>query len=124
MLRAFLFTALVSIAGVLLQAVADEQLRGFTRSRARPEAICAVGLWRYSRHPNYFGEILFWTGLALFAFATGRAEWWAALGAAAILSLFLFASIPMMEKRQRARKPDWDEYAKKTSVLIPMPPRG
>lgn len=115
--------AAISLAGIVLEAVADEQLRAFGRTRTSPEQICEVGLWRTSRHPNYFGEILFWTGLAVFAFATGRAEWWAALGVAAIVSLFVFASIPMMEKRQRARKPGWAEYAARTSVLVPLPPR-
>lgn len=115
--------ALTSLGGVLLQAVADAQLRAFTMARARPDAICDVGLWRFSRHPNYFGEILFWTGLALFAAATGRAEWWVAVGPGAIVSLFAFASIPMMEKRQRARKPGWVEHARRTSVLVPLPPR-
>ena len=115
--------ATVTAGGIVLQAVADQQLRAFVRRRSGRDAICATGLWRYSRHPNYLGELLFWTGLALFALATGRAAWWSWLGVAAILALFAFASIPMMERRLRAHKPGWDEHARRTSVLLPLPPR-
>ena len=114
--------ALAMLAGIVLQAIADEQLRAFTKARTSRDAICAVGLWSWSRHPNYFGEILFWTGPVLFAFGTGRFQWWMPAGAVSLLGLFVFASIPMMEGRQ-ARKPGYADYQRRTSMLVPLPPR-
>jgi steroid 5-alpha reductase family enzyme len=118
-----LLGAAISLGGVVLQAVADEQLRAFAKSRTDRDAVCDRGLWRYSRHPNYFGEISFWSGLAVIALGSGQAPWWAFLGVPAIAGLFLFASIPMMEARQ-ARKAGWAAYAARTSMLVPLPPRG
>jgi steroid 5-alpha reductase family enzyme len=113
----------VVLAGVLLELVADEQLREFTKGRTSRDAICDVGLWRYSRHPNYFGEVLIWVGPILMAMSCPQFEWWMASGAVAMLGLFSFASIPMMEARQLARKPAYVAYQRRTSMLIPMPPR-
>jgi steroid 5-alpha reductase family enzyme len=115
--------AAISLGGVVIQGVADEQLRAFAKSRTDRDAVCDRGLWRYSRHPNYFGEISFWSGLAVLALASGQAPWWSFLGVPAIAGLFLFASIPMMEARQ-ARKAGWAAYAARTSMLVPLPPRG
>ena len=118
-----LLGAAISLGGVVLQAVADEQLRAFAKARTDRDAVCDRGLWRYSRHPNYLGEISFWSGLAVIALGSGEAPWWALLGVPAIAGLFLFASIPMMEARQ-ARKAGWAAYAARTSMLLPLPPRG
>ena len=115
--------ALTMLAGIGLELVADEQLRAFSKSKTSRDAICDVGVWRLSRHPNYFGEILFWTGPLLMALGTGRFQWWMTLGPLSILGLFLFASIPMMEGRQLARKPAYAEYKRRTSMLVPLPPR-
>ena len=112
--------AAISIMGIIVQAIADEQLRAFVKQKTDPDQICERGLWRFSRHPNYFGEISFWTGLAFLALGSGHASWWSFAGIVAILGLFVFASIPMMEGRQK-RKPGWAEYARRTSVLVPMP---
>jgi steroid 5-alpha reductase family enzyme len=117
-----LLGAAISLGGVVLQTVADEQLRAFAKSRTNRDDICDRGLWRYSRHPNYFGEISFWSGLTVLALASGQAPWWAYLGVPAIAGLFLFASVPMMEARQ-ARKAGWAAYAARTSMLVPLPPK-
>lgn len=115
--------AAVVLGGVWLELVADEQLRQFTVARKTREAICDVGLWRYSRHPNYFGEVLIWTGPILMAIGSSQFEWWMASGALAMLGLFTFASIPMMERRQLRKKPAYAQYQRRTSMLIPMSPR-
>jgi steroid 5-alpha reductase family enzyme len=115
--------AAISFGGVVMQTVADEQLRAFTKARTDRDAICDRGLWRYSRHPNYFGEISFWSGLAVIALASGEAAWWSLLGVLAIAGLFFLASIPMMEARQ-ARKAGWAAYAARTSRLVPWPPKA
>jgi len=84
-----------------------------------------VGLWRWCRHPNYLGEILFWVSLWWFAIAADpRVWWWTAVGPVAIAALFLGASIPAMDTRNAERRPGWAEYAARTPALWPRrPPR-
>ncbi|MBK7861008.1 MAG: DUF1295 domain-containing protein [Archangiaceae bacterium] len=112
---------LVTLAAIACETVADEQLKRFT---ARPNAsVCDVGLWRYSRHPNYLGEISFWVGLWLFGVAAG-APWWSAAGPLAMVGLFVFASIPLMERHLAGRRAGWPEHKARTSMLLPWPPKG
>lgn len=116
-----LVAAVITLMAVGIEGLADEQLRHF-RQHAKPGDICDVGLWRYSRHPNYFGEIGFWVGLWLFGVAAG-APWWTAVGVVAMIGLFVGASIPMAEKRSLARRPHYAEHQKRVSMLIPWPPK-
>jgi steroid 5-alpha reductase family enzyme len=105
-----------------LELAADEQRRTF--ATARPGALMDAGLWAWCRHPNYLGEILFWVSLWLFGVAADPgAAWWTALGPLAIVGLFLFASLPMMEARNAERRPGWVEYVARTPRLLPRPPR-
>jgi steroid 5-alpha reductase family enzyme len=113
----------VGLAGVAFETVADEQLRSFARS-ARPGELLDWGLWRYSRHPNYFGEILFWVSLWLFALAAAPGFWWTGVGALAMVLMFVFASVPMLDERSTARRPGFASYAARTSALVPWPPRS
>jgi steroid 5-alpha reductase family enzyme len=103
--------------------VADEQMRRFARTKA-PGAVMDRGLWRYSRHPNYFGEILFWWSLWFFAMAADPAWWWTVIGPVAMVAMFLSASIPLLDERSRARRPAFDDYARRTSALVPWPPKA
>ena len=112
--------AVVTLAAIGIETVADEQLRNFRRTN--PGQICNVGLWSLSRHPNYFGEISFWVGLWLFGVAAG-APWWAACGFLAMIGLFLGASIPMAEKRSLERRPGYAEHQRRVSRLVPWFPR-
>lgn len=109
----------VLVAAIAIETVADEQLRNFRR--AKSDGTCAVGLWRYSRHPNYFGEILFWVGLWLLGLGAG-APLWMAIGPVAMGVLFVFASIPLAEKRSLQRRPEYARHIARTSMLIPWPP--
>jgi steroid 5-alpha reductase family enzyme len=112
----------VTAAAIVIEGVADNQLRAYRR--ASPEGgICDVGLWRWSRHPNYFGEISFWVGLWLFGVAAG-APWWAAVGVAAMVALFVGASIPMAEQRSLQRRPHYAEHQRRVSMLVPWPPKS
>lgn len=81
------------------------------------------GLWKISRHPNYFGEILFWFSLYFFSLASSPDNYWIGLAPVAMLCLFLFYSIPAMEKRQLQRRPEYRKIQKKISKLIPFPPK-
>jgi len=112
----------LGLAGTSLELVADEQMRVFA-VRKRPGDVMRDGLWRWSRHPNYLGEILFWISLWLFALAAAPAWWWTGVGALAILALFVFASIPLLDERSRERRPGFAEYAARTPALIPRRPR-
>jgi steroid 5-alpha reductase family enzyme len=114
--------AAIMLAGIVIQAVADEQLKRFSETRLSRDQICEAGLWAYSRHPNYFGELCVWVGPVLMAYGSGSAAWWAPLGALTVLGLFLFASIPMMEQRQ-GRKPAYADYQRRVSMLLPLPPK-
>ncbi len=114
--------AVVTFGAIVIEAVADEQLRTFRTQKRADGDICDVGLWAWSRHPNYFGEISFWGGLYLFGVAAG-APWWTAVGVLAMIALFVGASIPMAEKRSIARRPHYAEHQKKVSMLIPWFPK-
>lgn len=112
----------VCIAAATLQLVADTQAHRF-RSNHRGE-VCMTGLWSISRHPNYLGEILIWWGMYIIylTVAAGDSSWemllLPAAGALANTCLFVFISIPMMERRQIANKPGYSEYRKKVRMLI------
>lgn len=112
----------VGLAAAAIEFVADEQMRRFSRTKA-PGAVMDHGLWRWSRHPNYFGEILFWWSLWLFAVAAAPAWWWTVIGPIAMVAMFLGASIPMLDDRSSARRPAFAAYAARTSALVPLPPR-
>ena len=119
-----ILAAFVTAGAILIEAVADNQLRVFRLSRTEGSPkIMNTGLWAWSRHPNYFGEIIFWVGIFLFAlpvFLSG--EYWIIAGMASMILLFVFISIPMMEKRE-IRKEGYDLYKKQVSFLIPLPPK-
>ena len=107
----------VSIGAVILQGTADCQMHAFRKKKKK--GFIRNGLWKYSRHPNYLGEIVMWWGVAL-AFVCIMPEYWYLIaGALANTLLFLFVSIPMADKRQ-ARKPGFEEYKKATRMLLPI----
>jgi steroid 5-alpha reductase family enzyme len=111
------------LGGGACEALADAQLAHFVRDPANRGRLLQAGLWRWSRHPNYFGEVLVWWGIGLLALAAG-AGWPALLGPLTITSLILFVSgIPLLEKKFAAR-PGFEEYKARTSIFIPWPPRG
>ncbi len=98
----------VMVGAVVMEAVADEQLTEFLRTNKDAGKVCKSGLWAWTRHPNYVGEIGFWWGLWLFALACGPQYWWTGIGASAITFLFVFISIPMIEKRKALSRPDYE----------------
>lgn len=115
--------AAVTASAIALEAAADGQLRAFLAARRDPEAVLGEGLWALSRHPNYFGEVLFWWGLWLFALAAAPGWAWTAVGPASITLLFLLVSVPWMDRRMLARHPAWAERMRSTSALVPWPRR-
>lgn len=114
---------IVGLAAVTVELVADVQLHRFVAVR-RPGAVLESGLWRWSRHPNYFGEFGFWFALALFGVAASpRDAWWLFAGALTMLAMFLGASIPMMEERSLQRRPGYADVVERVSRFVPRPPR-
>jgi steroid 5-alpha reductase family enzyme len=108
----------ISILAALISLVADEQLRRFKRN-ADQGAHITTGLWAYSRHPNYFGEILFWFGLWVMAVGVSLGLWWTCVGWIAMAGLFNLISIPMMEKKNLHAKPAYRRYVQQVAKLIP-----
>lgn len=113
----------VGLGAVLLELVADVQMYRFART-ARPGQAMDQGLWGWSRHPNYFGELCFWVALALFGVAASPGDaWWLFVGALAMLALFEGASIPMMEERSLERRPGYQDVIDRVPRLVPRPAR-
>lgn len=113
----------VWVFGIGFEALADRQLATFIARRAKgSHAIKDKGLWRFSRHPNYFGEVTTWWGAAIVAAST--LQWWGIVGALVITLLITKVSgIPPLEKHYADNK-DYDAYCKRTSVFVPLPPRS
>lgn len=113
----------VGVVAVLLELVADLQMHRFARTK-QPGQVMDQGLWAWSRHPNYLGEVLFWLSMALFGLAAAPSEWWwVFVGVVAMLAMFLGASIPMMEQRSLERRPDYQRVIDRVPMLLPRPPR-
>jgi steroid 5-alpha reductase family enzyme len=112
----------VAIAATVIEAVADAQLHAFARTKA-PGEIMNRGLWAYSRHPNYFGEIGFWWGLALVGATALPGALWVFAGAAAITVMFVFVSVPMIDARSKERRPGYDAHMKRVSAIVPWIPK-
>lgn len=117
-------TALVvTAAAIAIEAAADRQLRVFLRTRRDPEAVLDKGLWARCRHPNYLGEVLFWWGLYLFGVAAEPAWAWSGVGPLSITLLFVFVSVPWMDRRLLLRHPAWAQTMKSLPALLPWPRR-
>jgi steroid 5-alpha reductase family enzyme len=120
----------VAVAGVALwalglgfEAIGDEQLRRFKADPASRGQVMDRGLWRYTRHPNYFGDACVWWGLWLVAAGAG-ATWWTAIGPA-VMTLFLVrvSGKGLLERDIAERRPGYAGYVQRTSGFIPLPPR-
>jgi steroid 5-alpha reductase family enzyme len=112
----------VWITGFFFEAVGDWQLKQFIKDPVNKGKIMQYGLWRYSRHPNYFGEVVQWWGVFLFALSLYQG-WITIMGPVTITLLILFVSgVPLLEKKYSGRE-DFENYKKKTSIFFPLPPR-
>lgn len=108
---------LVSILAAALQGVADIEMHRYKKNRAT--SFIREGLWKYSRHPNYLGEILMWWGIGFAVVFSAPEAWYLISGAIANTALFFFVSIPMADARQ-SRKDGFAEYKAETRMLLPL----
>ena len=107
----------VSLGAAVMQGIADIQMHKFRKNR--DGVFIRRGLWKYSRHPNYLGEILMWWGVGLSVVFAAPNAWYLATGAMANTVLFLAVSIPMADGRQ-SRKEGFAEYKRDTRMLLPI----
>ncbi len=115
--------ALIWIFGFVFEVVGDRQLKQYIATKSQNEKVLDTGLWRYTRHPNYFGEVTCWWGFYVMALAMPWG-WLTIIGPLTITYLILFVSgVPLLEKRFK-KDQNYQEYAKKTSKFIPLPPKG
>jgi steroid 5-alpha reductase family enzyme len=110
--------------GLLFEVVGDAQLARFKADPTNEGKVMRSGLWRYTRHPNYFGDACVWWGVGIVAQAV-TGTWWALLGPLVMNILLLRVSgVALLERSLRKRKPDYAEYVRTTSAFVPRPPRS
>ena len=114
------FFCIFTIFAVILEHVSDEQMHKFRANQENMSKTMKSGLWKYSRHPNYLGEILFWFGIFGFSLSQSFENWWLIIFPLSMLLLFVLSSIPMMDNRSLGRREDYFEYMQKTPSLLPI----
>jgi steroid 5-alpha reductase family enzyme len=119
-----LLAGAIWIASVAGEGLADRQMERFRANPMNRGQVCRDGLWRWSRHPNYFFECLHW--LAYVPLAWGSPLLPYTLGAPLVMAFLLMkmSGVPLLEAEMMQRKPGYAEYVRQTSALIPWPPRG
>lgn len=120
---------IIWIAGFGIEVIADQQKSNFKADTANTGRFISSGLWSWSRHPNYFGEITLWTGMAVMAIPSLSGWSFVALISPVFVTLLLtkISGIPLLERRGMKRwgdEPAYQSYVANTSVLVPMPPRS
>jgi steroid 5-alpha reductase family enzyme len=118
---------LVWLFGFVFEVIADRQKSQFKADPANAGKFINVGLWSWSRHPNYFGEIVLWIGVAIIALPILQGWQWLTLISPIFITLLLtrISGVPMLEKRADEKwggQDDYETYKASTSVLIPRPP--
>lgn len=110
----------VIVLSALLQLSADTQMQNFKKDPQNKGEIMKAGLWKYSRHPNYLGEIMVWWGTYLFYVQQFGFDW-IILAPIAMTALFVFISVPLMEKKILKTRPEYSDYIKEAGMLVPFP---
>jgi steroid 5-alpha reductase family enzyme len=116
--------AVVAIAGILFESIGDWQLVRFRRDPANVGKVLETGLWRYTRHPNYFGDALTWWGLYLVAAESWSGMW--ALPGPVLLTwtLMRWSGVPTIEGRLKRKRAGYQDYVRRTSGFVPWWPKA
>lgn len=111
------------IVGFIFETVGDYQLKKFKSNPSNKGKLLTTGLWKYTRHPNYFGDSLIWWSFGLFAVATG--SYYPLIGSIIMTLLLLKVSgVSLLEKTLKKSKPGYEKYMKSTSAFFPLPPKN
>jgi steroid 5-alpha reductase family enzyme len=114
----------VAVIGITFETVGDAQLERFRADPSNAGKVLDTGLWRYTRHPNYFGDACTWWGLYLIAADTGLPGALTIVGPVLLTFLLTrWSGVPTTEGPMRRRKPGYEAYVARTSGFIPMPPK-
>lgn len=113
----------LSALGIVFETVGDQQMAAFRADPANQGQVMDRGLWRYTRHPNYFGDACVWWGLFLIAIDAG-APLWVAVGPALLnWTLLRWSGAALLERRLKRSRPGYEDYIARTSGFLPWPPR-
>lgn len=119
------FGMIIFAVSLLGEALSDEQLHAFKRDSANKGKTCDIGLWKYSRHPNYFFELMIWVGL--FIYALGSPMGWVGIISPLVMFYLLMyvSGVPLAEEQSLlSRGDEYRKYQKTTSIFFPMPKRN
>jgi len=114
----------VFLFGLGFETVADWQMARFKSRSENLGRVMDRGLWRYSRHPNYFGEFCLWWGFYVIALSAGSPIWIIVSPALISFLLLKVSGVPLLEKDIRERRPDYLDYQARTSAFFPLPPKS
>jgi steroid 5-alpha reductase family enzyme len=115
--------AAIALIGIAFESIGDAQLERFRADPANKGQVMDKGLWRYTRHPNYFGDFTTWWGIFIVGIAAG-APWWTVVGPLFLsFTLTRWSGAPMLEHSLKKRRPGYDDYIRRTSGFFPLPPK-
>lgn len=114
----------LAVFGIAYEAIADWQLSRFKADPANDGKVMDQGLWAWSRHPNYFGEICTWWGIFLIAAETSLGVWSFVGPAFLTFTLLRWSGVPLLEKGLKHSRPGYGDYAARTSAVFPWPPKA
>ncbi|MEY3635025.1 MAG: hypothetical protein RLZZ61_1435 [Pseudomonadota bacterium] len=115
---------IIAIIGILFETIGDSQLNTFRANPANKGKVLDTGLWRYTRHPNYFGDACTWWGIWLIACETGLAGWISVIGPIFLtFTLTRWSGKPLLERGMKKTRPEYADYVARTSGFFPLPPK-
>ena len=116
--------AVLALVGIAFESLGDGQLVRFKADPANAGKVLDTGLWRYTRHPNYFGDACVWWGLYLIAAETGLGVW--SLPGPILITVLLtrWSGVPTVEGRMRKARPDYEAYVARTASVVPWFPKA
>jgi steroid 5-alpha reductase family enzyme len=115
--------AAIALIGILFESVGDWQLRRFRADPASKGKVLDSGLWRYTRHPNYFGDTCTWWGIWLVAAETGPGRWTIVGPIVLTFLLMKWSGVPLLEKGLKKNRPGYEDYLRKTPAFFPWFPK-